>query len=143
MATGAAEVYKREIVTVDEYNDALLTNTPKDEELIALYSYGSDGVEDVEYDYSDEAPGLTEYNLDGKLLSFNAGVEEGTRFVAYYIADTAVTTQTLTVSSDKFPAAFEMVMEVLVTDFHTKELYPAQIVIPSCRMEDNWTLSFN
>ena len=34
-------------------------------------------------------------------------------------------------------------MEVLVTDFATKTLYPAQIIIPSCKMEDNWEFSFS
>lgn len=142
---GAKEVYRREVITVvDSSGDkiAQLTNTPADGELLGLYLLGADGVESTEYKLSDDYPEETEYVLNTKTLLFHDDVEVGTKFVAYFIADTAATTQTITVSSDKFPAAFKLVMHVFVTDFHTKALYLAEIVIPSAKMEDNWTLSF-
>jgi hypothetical protein len=141
IVTGATDVYRREVITTAS-DAATLTSTPKGGVLIALYLLGADGVESTEYTKVSESPAATQYTLTGKNLAFNSAVEDGTQFVAYYISDTANTTQTITVSSDKFPAAFKLVLEVLVTDFYTKALYPAQITIPSAKMEDSWSLSF-
>jgi hypothetical protein len=141
ITTGATTVYRREIITVTTAA-ANLTSTPKGGELLGLYLLGADGVESTEYAKVASAPTATEFTLTVKALAFNVAVTDGTQFVAYYVADTGATTQTMTISSDKFPAAFKLVLEVLVTDFYTKALYPAQITIPSAKMEDNWSLSF-
>ena len=112
-----------------------LTATPKDGELIALYAFGADGVE------AEELALTTGYTLVDKEVTL-ISAENGSQVVAYYMVDTADSAQTITVSSDAFPAAFKLVLEVLVTDFYTKKLYPAQIIIPSAKMEDGWSLSF-
>jgi hypothetical protein len=140
--TAASTVYRREIITVTS-SAATLTNVPKDGTIIGgLWLLPSDGVESTEYTNVAATPAATEFTLSTKTLGFNAAVVDNTQFVAYYIADTANTTQTITISSNTFPAAFKLVLEVLVTDFYSKALYPAQITIPSCKMEDNWQLSF-
>lgn len=131
---GSIPIYRREIVTVDD-EKAVLPHTPKDEKLLALYTYGADGVE------AEELIVDKDYTLNGKELTL-IGIDDGTRLVAYYMVDAPDNSQTITVSADVFPGAFKLVMEVLITDIHTKKLYPAQIVIPSCKMEDNWSFSF-
>lgn len=142
MVTAASPVYRREVLTSS--SDALtLGATPKDSELVGLYLLGTDGVESTEYTKVASAPTGTQYSLSSKTITLPTDTTDGTQFVVYYIVTSADTTQTMTISSDKFPAAFKLVMEVLVTDFSTKALYPAQITIPSCKMEDNWQLSFN
>ncbi len=141
IVTAKNTIYRREIVTVDT-GSATLKYTPKNQELEALYILGADGVEGSEL--TDGTPGTNpdEYTLAVKEITVNESIADGTKLVAYYLIETDATAQTITVSSDKFPAAFKLVMEVLVTDFHTKALYPAQIIIPSARMEDNWSFSF-
>lgn len=131
---GAHPVYRREVLKVATGN-ATLPSTPKGGELLALYVLGEDGVE------LDELVVTDDYTLDSKEITL-LGTDDGTTLIAYYMIDAPASSQTITVSSDAFPGAFKMIMEVLVTDFHTKKLYPAQIIIPSAQMEDNWALSF-
>jgi len=140
IVTDTATVYRREIVIVND-GTAKLSKTPKGG-LLALYVLGSDGVESTELTVGDPATKANEYSISTKTITVNSAIVNGTQLVAYFMVDTANTSQTITVSSDKFPAAFKLVMEVLVTDFATKALYPAQIVIPSAKMEDNWQFSF-
>jgi hypothetical protein len=141
MSTAAKEIYKREIVASVEADTLTLTNTPVGDPL-GVYLYGTDGVEGAEYTKVASLPTETEYSITGKVITLNAATVVGTQFVVYYKVTTAATAQTITVSSNAFPAAFKLVMEVLITDFATKALYPAQIIIPSCKMEDNWEFSF-
>src|SRR5690606_17744932 len=122
--TGVHPVYRREVLTVDT-NKATLKNTPKGA-LLALYVLGADGVEDKELEVA-ETVATGKYKLTGKEVTVHTDITDGTQLIAYYMIDTGDTAQTITVSSDAFPAAFKLVMEVLVTDFHTKQLYPAQI----------------
>jgi hypothetical protein len=141
MSTAAKEIYKREIIASAVADTLTLTNTPVGDPL-GVYLLGTDGVESTEYTKVAAAPAATEYSIAGKVITLNAATAEGTQFVIYYKVTTASTAQTITISSTAFPAAFKLVMEVLVTDFATKALYPAQIIIPSCKMEDNWEFSF-
>ena len=140
IVTAIATVYRREIVIVNN-KKATLSKKPKDGKLLALYVLGSDGVESTELTVGDTA-NENKYSISDKVITVHSSIADGTQLVAYFMVDTANTSQTITVSSDKFPAAFKLVMEVLVTDFATKALYPAQIVIPSAKMEDNWQFSF-
>lgn len=137
---GKHTVYRRDVLTVAT-SKATLTATPKESKLLALYVLGEDGVEDVELEVS-ETVAAGKYKLTGKEISLHTDVTDGSQLVAYYMVDTGATAQTITVSSDAFPAAFKLVLEVLVTDFYTKKLYPAQIIIHSAKMEDGWSLSF-
>ena len=141
LSTAAKEIYKREIIASVAADTLTLTSTPVGDPL-GVYLLGSDGVEGTEYTKVAGAPAETEYSIAGKVISLNAATVEGTQFVVYYKVNTASTAQTIKVSSTAFPAAFKLVMEVLITDFATKTLYPAQIIIPSCKMEDNWEFSF-
>jgi hypothetical protein len=141
IVTGADEVYRREVVTVTSAT-ATLSKTPKGGTLLALYEMGADGVESTEFTLGTPATTEDTYSLATKTITVHSSVTDGTQLAAYFMVDTDATAQTITISSDKFPASFKLVMEVLVTDFYTKALYPAQIIIPSCKMEDNWSLSF-
>jgi len=140
IVTAIATVYRREIVIVNN-GTATLSKKPNDGNLLALYVLGSDGVESTELTVGDTA-NENKYSISNKEITVHSSIADNTQLVAYFMVDTANTSQTITVSSDKFPAAFKLVMEVLVTDFATKALYPAQIVIPSAKMEDNWQFSF-
>lgn len=139
IVTGVTDVYQREVLKLGTDKKAELSNTPKDGKLLVLYTMGADGVEDVELKLKDGVNG--DYTLTTDTITYSDG-KIGDKLIAYYMMTTTNTAQTITVSSDKFPAAFKLILEVLVTDFHTKKLYPAQITIPSARMEDDWSLSF-
>ncbi len=139
IVTGATDVYQREVLKLGTDKKATLSNTPKGGKLLVLYTMGADGVEDKELKLISGAEG--DYTLTTDTIEYTAGAEND-KLIAYYMITTTSTAQTITVSSDKFPAAFKLILEVLVTDFHTKKLYPAQITVPSARMEDDWSLSF-
>ena len=141
IALGGHDVYQREVLIVASSKVAV-KGTPKDEKLIALYVLGADGVEAEELTLTASTVATGEYKVTGKDVTVHTDIDAGTTLVAYYMVDAGSTSQTITVSSDRFPSAFKLVMEVLVTDFHTQMLYPAQIIIPSARMEDSWALSF-
>lgn len=144
MSAGAEDVYRREVLSVadDEGSKIITLSAIPQGDLLGVYEMTADGIEGEEYIETTNAPDSNEYSIASNVLTFADTITEGKKFIIYYVAKTADTTQTIIVSSDKFPAAFKLVMEVLVTDFHTKKLYPAQIVIPSAKMEDSWTLSF-
>lgn len=141
IVTGANEVFKREVVIVNS-GTATLEKTPKGEKLESLWIMGVDGIEDTELLEGTPSTETGEYSLSTKTIDVHDSIADDTKLVAYYKIDADATAQTIIVSSDKFPASFKLIMEVLVSDFYTKKLYPAQIVIPSCKMEDNWSLSF-
>jgi len=142
IVTGVQSVYQREILTVTVGNIATLNKEPKGGALLALYTMGADGVEDTELALTVTTVSTGEYDLATQEISLFTDVVVGSQVVAYFMMETTDTAQIITVSSDAFPAAFKLVMEVLVTDFYTKKLYPAQIIVPSAKMEDNWALSF-
>lgn len=138
---GVHEIYQRDVIPVVG-GIATLKSTPKDDKLLSLYIMGADGVEGQELKLVVDTPTETDYSLAGKKITVDTSIVDGTNLVAYFMVDTPENSQTITVSSDSFPAAFKLVMEVLVKDFHTKKLYPAQIIIPSAQMEDSWSFSF-
>lgn len=141
ITTGGQDVYRRETPIVAS-SKVTIKGEPKDGELIALYVLGADGVEAEELKLTSSTVATGEYEVTGSEITVHTDIADGTALAVYYMIDAGLDAQTITVSSDKFPSAFKLVMEVLVTDFHTQMLYPAQIIIPSARMEDSWALSF-
>lgn len=49
----------------------------------------------------------------------------------------------ISVTSDKFPGTFRVVLDVLVRDAATGIDYPGQIIIPRAKMEDDFSFSFS
>lgn len=49
----------------------------------------------------------------------------------------------ISVTSDKFPGTFRVVLDVLVRDASTGIDYPGQIIIPRAKMEDDFSFSFS
>lgn len=142
LVTGAANVYKSEILTVNS-NAASLSKTPVGGVLISLFKLNVDGSFGTSYSKVASAPTTGQYTLTTKALTFSSGdLANGALVQAFYQIATDVTANKLTVSSDKFAGAFKLVLDCLVTSTFDKQLYAAQIIIHSCKAEDNWSFSF-
>ena len=140
---GAKEVLKRDVLYVDATNKVVLNFTPATAgELVAVNSLNSDGSTNVEFTKKAESPGATEYTISGKNVTFNAAVEEGTPIAVHYYVDTDATAQEIKVTADSFGGSFKLILDVLVTSYGDKALYPAQIEIPNAKIEDDWEITF-
>jgi len=142
IVTGAKELYGYEIVTVAS-NAATLEYTPQDDAaLIGVYPLSALGVEQEELAYNSGTLATGEYSYTGKSLSFFASdLEDGTKVAVYYRKSTDATAQTITISSDSFAGSFKLVLDCLVVGTGDKKIYAAQIIIPTAKMEDNWSIS--
>lgn len=138
---GAKDIYKRDILSVNSSYKATLTKTPVGD-LIGVYKLNPDGSNGNEFTKVTTVSADNEYSISNKELTFNTTVVEGTNIVAYYKVNSGSTSKTIKVTSDAFGGSFKLVLDVLVTDYATKQLYPAQIVVFNCKMEDNWKLEF-
>jgi hypothetical protein len=143
LVTGAANVYKSEILIVDA-NAVTLTKTPVGGTLIGLYKLNDDGSFNGDtLEKVATSPTAGQYTLSAKAIAFSTGeFENGDRVQAFYLMTTDASGVTIKVSSDKFAGAFKLVLDCMVVDTYTKLGYAAQIIIPSCKAEDNWSFSF-
>lgn len=140
LTTGAKNIYKREELTVGT-NAATLSKTPVGD-LIGLYELNADGSNGTEITLTASTVATGEYDITAKDITLFAGdYTSGDKLVAYYKIATDATAKTITVSSDKFAGSFRLVLDCLVRDAYTKSDYQAQIEIPNCKMEDNWSLT--
>jgi len=142
LVTGAADYFKSETLTVNT-NAANLTKTPVGGVLLSLYKLNADGSFGTALSKVASAPTANQYTLTTKALAFSSGdLANGTLVQAFYMVATDATSARLKVSSDKFAGAFKLVLDCLVTNTYDKQQYAAQIVIPNCKAEDNWSFSF-
>lgn len=140
LTTGAKNIYKREELTVGT-NAATLSKTPVGA-LIGLYELNADGSNGTEITLTEGVLSTGEFDITAKAISLFAGdYASGDKLVAYYKIATDATAKTITVSSDKFAGSFRLVLDCLVRDAYLKTDFEAQIEIPNCKMEDNWSIT--
>lgn len=140
LITGAKEVYKRDVLTVNT-DSATLTKTPVGD-LISLYKLNVDGSHGMELIKTTSTLASGKYTITGKDLDFFASeIPNGSQIVVYYKVTTDALAETITISSDKFAGSFALVLDCIVRDAFTKQDYAAQIIVHNCKMEDNWSLS--
>jgi len=107
-----------------------------------VFLLNGDGSNGKELTKAVSTVGTGEYSITAKAISTFTDIADGTKLAVYYKVASGVSSKTIQVTSDKFGASFLLIMEVLVTDILTKALYPAQIKVFNCKIEDAWKLEF-
>ena len=141
---GGADIKRREIITVNG-GKATLTATPmaKSTVVLPVDANGLEKEDAVQLTEVELAPAsATEYKIASKVLTFESSVTDGTQFVVYFVEQVAKA-KTLTIKSDVFPKAFELVADVLIREKQLGKDEFCQIVYPNVRPQPNFTLTMS
>jgi hypothetical protein len=141
LVNGVQKVDRNEILTVTS-NTISLSKTPQGA-IVSVFKLNADGTNGTEYTLGTPASNPTDYSVNGKVLTFNAAVLNGTQFRVYYQVNTATDAKMIKVTSDQFGKAFRVVLDVLVVDQFTQAAYEGQLRIPNAKFQDNFNLSFS
>lgn len=138
---GAKDIDYKEVKKVTS-NKITLSKTPKGA-IVSVYKVNHDGTNGEEYTLGTPATNPKEYSVNGKDITFNTAVPNGTSIRVYYVVTTATDAKTMVVSADAFGGTFKVVGNVLVRDSFDGKDYPATITIPRGKFEDNFSLSLS
>jgi hypothetical protein len=139
--TGANNVYKREVLTVSS-NAVTVSKTPVGDP-ISVYKLLPDGTHGTEFSKA-EVIAAGKYTIAAKVITFNTGeLTNADKVVIYYKIATDETANKIVITADKFGGSFKLILDVLVRDIYTKQDFQGQIIIPNCKVEDSWNLSFS
>jgi hypothetical protein len=141
LVAGVKKVDRNEVQSVTS-NTLTLNKTPQGA-IVSVFKLNPDGTNGVEYTLGTPATNPTDYSVNGKVLTFNTGVANGTQFKIYYQVNTASDAKSMKVSSDQFGKTFRVTLDVLVVDEFTKAAFQGQLRIPNAKFEDNFNLSFS
>lgn len=140
LVEGAKNVTRIETVTVNS-NAAAISKTPVGDP-IGVYVLNADGTLGEELTLAAGTVATGEYDITGKNLTFFAGdLADGTKVSVYFSVSTDATAKNLKVTSDQFGKSFKVVIDTVIVDEYTKDLYAGQIIIPNAKFEDNFNLS--
>lgn len=136
LVTGTKNVQFREVLTVAS-KTITLTKTPVGN-LKGLYVLAQDGANGNKFTLGDPATNEDEYSIAAKIVTLHNTIADGTKIVAYYDVNTGADAKTIRVTSDAFPSSFKVVLDVLVTAYSDKQLYPAQLTVYNAKATDDW-----
>jgi hypothetical protein len=139
LVAGVKKVDKNEIQTITS-NTLTLSKTPQGA-IVSVFKLNADGTNGTEYTLGTPATNVTDYSVNGKVLTFHTSVTNGTQFKIYYQVNTASDAKTMLVSSDQFGKSFRVTLDVLVVDEFTKAAFQGQLRIPNAKFENNFNLS--
>lgn len=133
-SVGVRKIDFNEVLTVTS-NKVTLSKTPVGT-ITNVFVYELDGTNGTEFTLGTPATNPSEYSITGKQITFHTTVSNNTRVRVYYIVETDNKATTVKVTSDKFGASFRVVLDCQVVDEHTKQIFKAQIRIPTAKFED-------
>jgi hypothetical protein len=141
MSTGAVNVPKREVLTVDGSNQVSLTATPVSGTL-NIYLLSNDRDNGTEQTSGTPATTQNEYSISGTTVTLNATTApEDTKVVCSYDYSAPATTRTMTFTADKFPGYFRINGSGLVTDQVTGETFYTIFDIKKAKPKNNFTIT--
>lgn len=145
----AQKVYKREVLTVGTGSTVTISASPVNiatgQDFVGVFIINPDGSHKQELTQMTGTVTTGKFTVSSKTLTFFASdVTIGTTQVAvYYKATTGADVKKIRVSSDTFAGSFKLVLDCLVKDIASKQDFYAQIEIPACKMEDNWSMTMS
>lgn len=137
---GSKTIYKRDVIVVASHT-ANLTATPVGDP-IGVFVLNADGSNGDEFTKETSVTATKQYSITAKAIETYTDVVDGTKLVVYYKVASGATAKTIKVTSDAFGGSFKLVLDILVTSASDKQIYPAQLIIFNCKMEDDWKLEF-
>lgn len=113
--TGTTDVFAREPLTASATNIISLSDTPKTGTL-AIFKLNADNIShEDEQTEGDPVTNENEYSITGTDVTLNATTApEGTKFVAYYMKDSASTTEQLKITANDYPESYEVFGETFI-----------------------------
>jgi len=118
-----------------------LTKTPVGD-LAGVFILNGDGSNGAELDHAEGAVATGEYDITAKAIATFTDVADDTLLAVYYKVASGASSKTIKVTSSAFGASCKVILDVLVTDYETKALYPAQLTAFNCKIEDGWKFEF-
>jgi hypothetical protein len=142
---GVTDIRIREVLTVGETSTgvASLSKTPKTGTLV-MYTLDSDNISHVT-ELTAGTPATTEntYNITSLAVTFNtASCPDGTKVVAYYLADSEATAQTMAIKSNTFSFPVEIYMDSMIRDTDGLDKFVKMHYL-NARGKGNFTLTFS
>lgn len=137
---GQQNIYRREVLSVSS-ETATLAHTPVGDP-IGVFVLNSDGSNGDSFTKTTTVTATKQFSITGKNITTYTDVTDGTQIAVYYKVASGASAKTIKVTADAFGGSFKLVLDVLVTDYATKALYPAQLTIFNCKIEDSWKFEF-
>lgn len=141
---GSKAIQQREILTIAT-NSATLTYTPVSTSgaIVAVFKREVDGSHGTELTFTATTVATGQYtHSSAKSLGFFTGdLANGEKIIVYYMTNTDATAQTITVSTNKFPSAFGLILDTIAKSPYDGKDYRVQFNIYLAKAEDNWTIS--
>jgi hypothetical protein len=135
----AKEIYKREVKTVAT-GAITLDKTPVGDP-VGVFVLNADGSNGTELTKGTPGTNEDEFSISSKTVTVHTSLNTK-NIVVYYKLNSGSSSKTIRVSADSFGGTFKLIMDVLVTDYATKALYPAQLTVFNCKIQDDWSLDF-
>lgn len=132
--TGAKDILKREVLTLDNDKTATLVGTVKEGSLV-VHKLEDDGVSNGE-----ELTLTSGYTITGQKITVTGG-KEGDKIVAYYL-EAKTDAQTLTISADKYPENFEIIGDSMIRDTAGEDKF-VQINYLNVKPKSQFTLTLD
>lgn len=147
MLTGNEMKFGKKIVDINEVqevasNKITLNHTPVGA-LISVYEVKPNGVNGKEFTLGTPDVNEDEYSVEGKIITFNTSVSDGSKIRVYYQAETDEQAKTIKVTSDAFGGTFRVTLDVIVRDYFSKQDFAGQIRIPNAKIENDLEISLS
>ena len=141
-STGVVSVAQRDVLTASGTNTITLTGTPKSGSL-AIFKLKADNLEhDVEQVLTTATLAANKYTITGSVVSlFADSAPAGTKFVAYYLKDSASTAETISIKTDEYPVSYEVIGDTMMARKHDGVTEFIQFKCPNSKPLGNLTLT--
>jgi hypothetical protein len=140
-AVGAANVFKREVLTVTG-GKVTLEETPLDPTQLNVFAL--EGIRDngTEYTKTATAPTGQQFTIAAKDVTF-ASTENGKQVVAFYQYTTTTTAQTISIKANKFTQAVKIFADGIWRDLETETDRAVKVNVFKARAMPNFTLTMS
>lgn len=142
LATGAADVFKREELVVTT-NKVTLSETPVDGTLF-VYELKDQRDNGAEFTAAvvPATPTATEYALNAKELTFDA-TNNGKTVVVFYQYATANTARKISIKANKFPKAVSIHGDGLWQDQVSETAQAVKVIVHKAKVQPNFTITMD
>jgi len=141
-STGVVDIAQKDVLSASATNTITLTGTPNASSL-AIFKLQADNIgHDAEQTVG--TPGTTPntYSISGTTVTLNATTApEGTKFVCYYLKDSAATAETLNIKSTEFPVSYEVIGDTMMARKYDGVTEFVQFKCPNAKPLGNITIT--
>lgn len=134
IASGAKDIMKREILTLDDTKSASITGTPVAGSM-SVFKLEEDGLSN-----GDELVATTGYSIADKKITLTAGAKDD-KIVVYYLSNVA-TTKSFKIEANKYPENFEIYADTMIRNTEGTDEF-VQIHYFNVKPQSNFTITMD